>query len=59
MKGMGGAIATITWGIILSFIVYIVVSLLAHYVGFISPLPLYVAVVIGFSTAIMSSYSES
>lgn len=56
---MKNAILTIVWGIILSFIVYIVVSLLARCVGFISPLPLYVAVVIGFSTAIMSSYSES
>lgn len=58
MKGRKAAIATIVWGIALSLIVYTVVSLLARCVGFISPLPLSVAVVIGFSVAIMSSYED-
>ena len=50
---MKTAIGTIAWRIILGLIVYGVVGLLAHYVGF-APLPLYAASVIGFSVAIMS-----
>ena len=57
MKGMKGAIATIAWGILLGLIVYGVVGLLAHYMGF-TPLPLYAAAVIGFAVAIMSSYED-
>ena len=58
MKGMKGAIATIAWGLCLSFICYGVVGLLAYHTKLFPPLPLCAAVVIGFSTAIMYSCSE-
>ena len=58
MKSRKAAVATIVWGIILEVVVYSAVGLLAHYVGFITPLPLYAAAVIGFSVAIMSSYED-
>ena len=58
MKSRKAAIATIVWGIIIGLIAYGVVGLLAHYVGFITPLPLYAASVIGFAVAIMSSYED-
>ena len=58
MKGMKAAIATAAWGFVLSFVVYGVVGLLAHYTKLFPPLPLYVATVVGYTVAIMSSYDE-
>jgi|GEM_PF-1275845 hypothetical protein len=54
MKGMRDAIATIVWGLILSLINHIVVGFLAHHTKLFPPLPPHVAVVIGFTVAIMS-----
>lgn len=54
MKGMRGAIVTIIWGLILSLINHTVVGFLAHHTKLFPPLPPHVAVVIGFTVAIMS-----
>ena len=58
MKGMNTAIATAAWGFVLSFVVYGVASLLAHYAK-LPPLPLYAAMAVGYTSAIMTSYDEA